>query len=176
MLAPPPFSGARAYGYYSAELRLLVHRFKFSGRRDLVALFSPLMLAAFADWYSRADFDLVVAVPLHPGRRRERGFNQAALLARTLARDLGLPISETALGRTRSTQAQSGLSDAQRRLNVRGAFAVRNRTAVQEKHLLLVDDVMTTGATVASASRALLEAGALRVSVLTLARVVAGEE
>lgn len=175
-VSSPSFSGARAFGYYTAGLRLLIHALKFSRRPDLASLLGPLLTATFLEWWTCEDFDLIVPVPLHPSRRRERGFNQATFLARVLSRALAVPMSERALLRIRQTPAQVGLSDARRRLNVRGAFEVGDSQKVSAKRILLVDDVMTTGATVASAARALLKCGARRVSVLTLARAVTGLE
>jgi ComF family protein len=172
----PPFSGARSFGYYRAELSRLVQGLKFEGRKNLSGLLSPLMAQAFVTSWDRSQVDLVVPVPLHPKRRRERGFNQAAILASGLARLTGIPCCERALMRVSPTAPQVGLSDSERERNVRGAFSCRRKELVAGKKLLLVDDVMTTGATVRSACESLREAGALRVSVLTLARAVPGIE
>ncbi len=175
-LETPPYSGARSFGFYRGELSRLVRGLKFDGRRNLVGLLSPLLARAFVRSWDRSQIDLIVPVPLHPSRRRERGFNQAAVLARHLARMLAIPLSEEALRRVCRTLPQVGLTDAERKKNVRGAFLCRRRELVDGRRILLVDDVMTTGATVRSASTALLEGGALRVSVLTLARAVPGVE
>ena len=170
ILHPPPYSGARSFGYYAAELSRMVLALKFQGRRNLVGLLAPLLTSTFLACWERAEFDLVVPVPLHSKRRRERGFNQAALLGKALATYISVSFEEHALARTRPTPPQVGLTDAERLLNVRGAFRCDNKAAGGGKRLLLVDDVMTTGATVASAAQTLLAAGALRVSVLTVAR------
>jgi ComF family protein len=169
-LEMPPFSGARAFGYYTEELSGLIQAFKFHGRRNLVGLLTPLMAETFFESWNREDFDVVVPVPLHPRRRRERGYNQSELLAKALARQIALPCMP-GLVRTRPTTPQVGLSDSQRRENVRQAFQCRDSKRILSKRVLLIDDVMTTGATVSSAARALVEEGALRVSVLTVARV-----
>jgi competence protein ComFC len=169
----PSFSGARAFGYYMSELRQMIHSLKFRGRRDLSSLFAPLLASVFHEAWTREEVDLIVPVPLHPKRQRERTFNQAAVLARDLARLLALPYREHALSRVRYTPPQVGLSDAERLLNIRQAFVGRQELNAG-KRILLIDDVMTTGATVAGASQALLQAGARRVSVLTLARAVPG--
>jgi len=166
---PPPYSGARSFGYYSTELRQTIHELKFQGRRTLVRLLSPLLANVFFDSWQREDFDFLTNVPLHPSRRRERGFNQAELLSRALAEVVGLP-ERRALRRNALTQSQVGLSDAQRLENVRNVFSCARIDQVAGKRILLIDDVMTTGATVASASRTLIEAGAEKVSVLTVAR------
>ncbi len=176
ILDMPPYSGARSFGYYRGELSRLAQGLKFDGRRNLSGLLAPLLARAFVQSWDRKQIDLIVPVPLHPKRRRQRGFNQAAVLARSLARLLAIPLSEDALRRVRPTNPQVGLTDAERVSNVRGAFLCFRTDLVAGRKILLVDDVMTTGATVRSASQALLEGGALRVSVLTLARAVPGIE
>ena len=168
---PPPYSGARAFGYYSTEMRRAIHELKFEGRRPLVKLLAPLLADVFLESWQREDFDFITSVPLHPGRRRKRGFNQAELLSRSLARIIGLPELRT-LRRAAATRSQVGLSDAQRLENVRNAFICAHIDRAAGKRILLIDDVMTTGATAASASQALIDAGAEKVSVLTVVRAV----
>jgi len=170
----PLFTGARSFGYYTAELSRLIQGFKFDGRRNLAQLLAPLLAAALASTWSRSDFDLIIPVPLHPRRHRERGFNQSALLAARLAKYLVLPYSERALTRIRHTPPQVGLADAERLRNLSGAFRCGRPDLVARRRILLVDDVMTTGATAASASEALRVAGASSVAVLTVARAVPG--
>jgi competence protein ComFC len=114
---------------------------------------------------------VLVPVPLHPRRKRERGFNQAELLALEVGRRMHLPVAAAALVRRKDTEAQAGLSAAARRRNVRGAFAVRRRSAVAGKVVVLVDDVLTTGATAAACAGLLREAGAAEVRLLAVARV-----
>lgn len=170
---------ARAVGAYDGALRAIVHALKYEGRRSLAQPLAGLMCSRGADMLIGADW--VVPVPLHPSRRRERGFNQAA----DLARYLGIP-SLHALRRTRATATQTGLPAARRHRNVHGAFAValgRNRSAcghasVQKSGLegsivVLVDDVSTTGATLDACAQVLKEAAEVReVRALTAARVV----
>lgn len=170
ILKPPVYAGARSFGYYTGELGRLIRGLKFQNRRNLVELLASFLVGAFHDTWNGNSFDLVVPVPLHPVRRRDRGYNQAGLLARSLARRTGLPFNDRALIRGRSTLPQVGLTDSQRRANVRNAFRCVDSGRIIDRRILLIDDVMTTGATAASASRALMKAGALRVSVLTLAR------
>jgi ComF family protein len=170
VLYPPAYSGARSFGYYRGELAGLVHGLKFLERRNLVSILTPLLVETFFDNWDRNDFDLVIPVPLHPKRRRERGYNQSELLARSLSGCAGVPFDERMLKRIRATPSQVGLSDRQRRANVRKAFICSNPLQVAGRRILLVDDVLTTGATVSNASKALINSGALRVSVLTLAR------
>jgi ComF family protein len=115
-------------------------------------------------------FDMVVPMPLHWARQWRRGFNQSELLARVVAKRIGSPLMRV-IRRRRATPPQAGLSNAQRRTNVAGAFMVRKRALVKDRHILLVDDVMTTGATLSACAAVLKRAGAGRVTVLTLARV-----
>jgi ComF family protein len=176
MLTLPPFSGARAFGYYGSVLRRIIQALKFDGRRDLAVILAPLLASTFLELWSPADFDLVVPIPLHPRRERERGYNQAKLLAMPLGRIVGVPVNARALRRHRNTSPQVGLSDSDRAHNVKHAFGCARPALVRGRRILLIDDVMTTGSTMASACEALLEAGAQRVSALTLARVAAGWE
>ncbi|HET8550781.1 MAG TPA: ComF family protein [Bryobacteraceae bacterium] len=114
-------------------------------------------------------FDAIVPMPLHWMRRWQRGFNQAELLARGLVRPLGAPVLK-ALARARATRPQAGLTRAQRRANVSGSFRLRERAGLSGAHVLLVDDVMTTGATLSAAASVLKHAGARRVTAATVAR------
>jgi len=156
----------RAVGAYEGALRSIVHALKYEGRRSLAAPLAVLMRERGA--HVLAGADAVVPVPLHPSRRRERGFNQAA----DLARHLGLRVSP-ALRRVRATSAQTGLAAAQRHRNVRNAFApTRAAAALLDQTVVLVDDVSTTGATLEACARALKEAGIREVRALTAARVV----
>ena len=109
-------------------------------------------------------------MPLHPHRLRERGFNQALLLARALGRRRGLPVASRALVRRRATRAQPGLAAPERRRNLRDAFAVASPATVQSRHIVLVDDVLTTGATADACARVLVAAGAKRIDVYTVGR------
>ena len=176
ILCLPPYSGARAFGAYSSELSRIIQALKFGGRRNLAGLLAPLLASTLVESWPERGIDLIVPVPLHAKRRRERGYNQAALLSRPLAHLVGIPCCERALARVRSTSPQVGLSDVERARNLHHAFRCMCPALVEGMRVLLVDDVMTTGSTVASASEALIEGGALRVSVLTVARAAPGIE
>jgi ComF family protein len=158
-------------GPYEGSLRTLIHELKYRGRRRVAARLAELLLAAPRATAVFGAGSVLVPVPLHPRRRRERGFNQAELLARELAVRVGLVLSAAALVRRKDTPPQTGLSAAARRSNVEGAFAVRRRAQVAGRAVVLVDDVLTTGATARACVRVLREAGASEVRVVTAARV-----
>ena len=169
---PPPYTRARAVLRYSDASARLVHRFKYSDRMEAAPAFARWLLRAGADLLDGAD--MVVPVPLHRRRLFSRRFNQSAELSRAVARLSGLAYEPELLVRTRATRPQVGLTGDQRRRNVARAFAVREgaEARLRDRKIVLVDDVMTTGATAEACSRALLKAGAAEVSVLCLARVV----
>jgi ComF family protein len=158
------FDAAYAFGAYEGVLRDLVHLYKYGRIKTLARPLTGLLAQALP---RDEAFDAAVPVPLYWRRRLQRGFNQAELLARGLARRTGIPVVK-ALGRLRATPTQAGLSNSARRQNVTRAFRSRN---VQGKRILLIDDVMTTGATASSCAPALKQAGAKRVVLLTVARV-----
>lgn len=142
---------------------------KFKGMFALAGPLAALMVESWPSWKHQPD--LVIPIPLHPEREKERGYNQAALLSREICRQLELESDEAALRRIRHTRPQVGLDRAQRRENVRGAFAAK-KARVSGRHLLLVDDVCTTGATLGAAAEALLDRGANSVSGYCIARPV----
>ena len=158
-------SSARAAGLHVGSLRAIVHALKYDGRRSVAAPLAALMRATAADLVARCD--VAVPVPLHPARRRERGFNQAD----DLAQHVGLPVVR-ALRRTRHTATQTALPASERHANVKGAFAATRRVVgLQGKTVLLVDDVRTTGATLEACASALRARGVRDVCALTAARV-----
>jgi len=169
----PRFVIARSAGVYEGSLRTILHAFKYEGRRLLAAPLGRLMRDAGSDVLAGAD--AVVPVPLHPIRAWQRGFNQAD----DLACQLGLPVWR-ALRRCRHGPPQAALPAARRHANVRTAYApswrfrYRSTRARPPSIVILVDDVMTTGATVEACSRVLMEGGVRSVRVLTVARAVAG--
>jgi len=170
---PPAFHRARAACAYADVARRLVLAFKHGGRTELAPLLAEFCVWAGGDLLAACD--LVVPVPLHRLRLWWRGFNQALLLAAALARRSGRPLLRDALLRIRRTPSQQGLGAAARRRNITpAAFTVhpRRRALLEGRAVLLVDDVLTTGATLEACARTLLRAGANRVDVLVFARVV----
>jgi len=175
----PAFDGARSFGLYTGTLRQAILRMKFGADERLAARLGELLAAPWHSLPAADEFDssIIVPVPLHRSRRRERGFNQAewlaAGLARALARQNGRAapqVVSTCLRRKRATPPQTGLSVAARRENLRGAFEVIKPEVLRARRVVLVDDVMTTGATLSACARALKHAGAMQVVCLTLAR------
>ncbi len=164
---PPPFERAWAPFEHDGAMARAVHRLKYEDRPDLSRPLGRLLAAAARDELERLPGALV-PVPLHVSRFRERKFDQAALLAVALGEVTGRAVEETWLSRTRATPRQVGLSDTAREENVAGAFLASPAANAQD--VVLVDDVFTTGATAKEAARALRQAGARRVWVLTLAR------
>ena len=163
------FDQVYSYGAYEGTLRTLIHLFKFEGVRPLASKFGELLALAVP---REEHFDAIVPMPLHWRRRWQRGFNQSELLAQEIARRWHAPVVK-AIRRKRATAPQAGLTSAQRRDNVRAAFEPRAGAAKKSLdglRVLLVDDVLTTGATASACARALKRAGAAHVSLLALAR------
>lgn len=168
---PPAYRRARAVAHYSGIMRDLIYQLKYADRHDARALFGRWLTEAAGELTREAD--IVVPVPLTRLRLLSRRFNQAAILARELSRRIGVPIDPHVLRRVRRTRSQVGLTHDQRRSNVARAFAVSKRRAdrVRGRRVLLVDDVITTGATADACARALLKAGAEHVDVVALGLV-----
>jgi len=164
------FAKARALAHYEGIIPEVISRYKYRGDSRLARSLGDLLAGYEESDFSFRDYRLVVPVPLHPRRLRRRGFNQSLLLARRISRQYSLPLDFTSLRRIRATVPQTELSAAERRKNIRGAFAVLRPQAVAKKDILLIDDVFTTGATVEECAKVLLKAGADRVDVLTFAR------
>jgi ComF family protein len=160
--------GFAAAFLYGGAIARSITRFKYEGRSDLARPLSAL-LRRVAPRLGATGIELVIPVPLHPLRLAERGYNQAALLARPLARDLGASFAPLALRRTRDTAQQATLARADRLRNVENVFAVREPRAIEGRRVLLVDDVRTTGATLRECMRVVMSAGARDVSAAALA-------
>ena len=169
---PPAYHRARAAVRYDDVARALVHALKYGDRLDLAPTMGRWM--ARAGRTLLADTDALVPVPLHWRRLWARRFNQSALLAKAIAAESGIAVAGDTLKRVKATTQQVGLTRAERALNVQGAFAVsaEGKAAVVGRSLVLIDDVLTSGATVDACARALLRAGARSVDVMVFARVV----
>ena len=161
------FDDAYSFGFYQDELRQLVQLFKYSKIQTLAAPLGRLLALALPRGLR---FDVIVPMPMHWRKRWQRGFNQAELLAREIARRTNLPV-RNAVKRVHQKSVQAGLTNAKRRANVAGAFRPRRGKTLEGKRVLLIDDVMTTGATASACAKALKRAGAARVTLLTVARV-----
>src|SRR5947199_2869258 len=167
---PPAYQRARAAVRYDDVAAKLVHALKYGDRLDLAPLLGGWMVGAGKELFESAD--ALVPVPLHWRRLWARRFNQSAALATIVSQLTGIPVEREALARIKPTIQQVGLSASERALNVQGAFAVKDRSRVAGRQLVLIDDVLTSGATLDACARALNRAGAAAVDVLVFARVV----
>lgn len=168
-LHPPAFACAISPFLYEGLVRTLIQALKYQGRLCILGLLNRLLAEAIPPRLAATRLDGVVPVPLHPRRHRERTFNQSERLARGLARHLHLPLRTDLLRRASPTLPQAQLQRGERRANVRSAFASRPDRPIRGAHLLLVDDVFTTGATADACARTLRRAGAASVTVVTFA-------
>jgi ComF family protein len=177
-MAPPQFERAVAYGPYQDLMKAAIHALKYDRLEPAARGLGRMLAQAIAQLADEAPAEmLVVPVPLHRSKHAERGFNQARSLAvhaiealRKTHPDWQLTLASTTLMRLRATQSQAGLTSRQRRINVRGAFTVPDPGVVALKHVLVIDDIFTTGSTARAAAKALMGAGAASVWVATLAR------
>lgn len=178
-----PFFAARSCGVFSKTLMELIHAYKYNGRTRLAKPLSALLFQLFIGYDGFNDIDIVIPVPLHRHRLRERGFNQAYMMVmlwpglnksgkfKTGFR-AGFRINSSALVRKKKTESQTGLGRNDRIKNIKGAFSVKRPEAITDKNILVVDDVYTTGSTVSECASTLMKAGAAGAWVLTLARAV----
>ncbi len=173
------FTRARSTGIYDGSLLALIHQFKYSGRSGLARPLGEMLCHTYARYWEVGDIDWIVPIPLHPRKLRRRGFNQSfQLLAKWPQYFSGkngghqVAIKADLLRRVRWTAPQTGLGRRERQSNIKGAFSLADGAHVENRSVLLVDDVYTTGATVTECARVLLTEGADRVDVLTLARAI----
>lgn len=170
---PPVFEQLRSYSIYDGSLRRAIHQLKYENDLPLADTLCRFLISLFAE--QNWQVNLICPVPLSQQRLRQRGYNQSALLAQILGWAVSIPCSKKALYRIRETRSQVGLNAQQRRENVRGAFRAIP-SIVQNKTVLLVDDIATTSATLSACAEALKIAGAFKVYALTLARTVQVEQ
>lgn len=166
-----PWSRGASLGPFEGSLRAAIHALKYDGRQSLARTLASCLVTATATSAVLDGASLLVPVPLHPKKEAARGFNQSALLAEAIARASAVGCEPSALTRRRDDPAQAGLSASARRQNVAGAFALSRRRAIAGKVAVLVDDVVTTGATATACAAVLRLGGASEVRLLTLARV-----
>ena len=177
-LAPPPFVRAVSYGVYEGRMREAIHALKYDRLHSAARDLGCLLANAIAQLAAEAPAEmLVIPVPLHRSKYAQRGFNQSRSLAAAALEFLHvshpqwqLTLAPSTLKRLRATESQAGLAPRERRINVRGAFSVSDPSKVTARNILLVDDILTTGATARAAAQTLLKAGAASVWVATLAR------
>lgn len=169
-LYPGSFLSARfSLWEYSPEVERLVHLMKYERRPVLAHIMGQKVGILCASFLGSAEAGIVIPIPLHRARLRERGYNQSEILSRAISQETGWPVVKDALVRARPTRVQARLSRKERLANVRGAFAVRREEALRGRTCLLVDDVVTTGSTANECARILLEAGATEVILVTVA-------
>jgi ComF family protein len=180
LTSPMYFEKARAAGIYSGTLMTLIHRFKYQKKLQLALPFQQILIHAWLHNFDLNSRIIVVPIPLHLGRLRSRGFNQAHLMVnrwnemldQAQIRYAGIKIVPDLLIRKKKTMPQTGLSKSRREQNIRDAFEVTGPSFIKDQRVLLVDDVYTTGSTANECARVLKGAGAFRVDVLTLARTM----
>ncbi|MBU4372767.1 MAG: ComF family protein [Proteobacteria bacterium] len=172
LITERPYAVARSVGRYEETLLTAIHRFKYRGKTGIGDLLSRIMADFAGKTWEMKVFERILPVPLHRRRLRERGFNQAVILARGLSTRFNIPLDFTVLRRNIFTPPQVGLDRKERSANVQGAFTVTHPERIVGRRLLLVDDVYTTGSTLTECARVLIRAKAEAVAVLTMARAV----
>ena len=166
------FDVARAWAPFRDSVKEIIHQLKYGCHPSLARPLAVRLADAYETHRHRLQADWLIPVPLHPARKRERGFNQSGEMARHFSRIAGIPLAQHWLLRTRPTKVQAGLTRRERRRNVSGAFEMSRSARVSGKTVLIIDDVFTTGATLNECARILRQNGAARVAVLTVARVI----
>ena len=175
-ISPPRYGKLRSIAFYQTTLQQAIHLFKFEKKRVLAQHLIQLINARMPTDCSMADYDFVLPIPIHKKRLRERGFNQATLLANGIVEAEGVPVLTDMLVRKRHTVAQSSLDREARQQNIIGAFGVCNPEVIRGKRLLIIDDVFTTGATIREVVSELWTADPAEIDVLTLARTLDPEK
>lgn len=164
------FKHASSFAYFTKDgiLQELLHELKYKNNKEAGTLLAKRFAITLkkTDWIK--EIDLIIPVPLHPKKQNQRGFNQSELLANIMAQELGIPVQNTSLKRVVNTDSQTHKSRAERAQNMDGAFKVEDPINLSSKHILLLDDVLTTGATIEACVKALQSVKDLRVSIITL--------
>jgi len=175
-LSSPRAFGIARYGFsYEEALRIAILRFKYYGVLSLGPTLAALLVDAFDRHFDRQAYDLIVPMPIHSRRVVQRGFNQAVVLADGLSAAVGIPVDRTSFRKVKDTPPQVGLTESQRAANLRGSFAISRPGRLNGRRILLVDDVSTTGSTIAHATRTISRADPAKLDVLVLAlRVPSG--
>ena len=168
----PYFSLARAVASYETLILDAIHQFKYGRNISTGAVLASFMAEFNFPDFDFTDYSLIIPVPLHIRRLRERGFNQALILAKPIGKKYRIPVNFSLLKRRKFTLTQTGLDKKEREKNMKGAFTVIDNAKIKGKNIILIDDVYTTGATINQCTKTLIQAGAGKVAVLTLARVL----
>jgi len=165
---------ASSFCYYRKEGRVqnLIHQFKYRGKKEIGSFIGKLYGLSLKDIESFYDIDMIVPVPLHPGKLRKRGYNQSELFGHGLSESLEIPIDKTSLVRTQASSTQTKKSRYKRWENVESIFSVKSPENLKGSHILLVDDVVTTGSTLEACAQVLLQVEGVKVSVVTMAYAV----
>lgn len=166
---PAKFSASLLYFIDSGQVRAMLHKLKYQNRPDVGVYLGMLLAQKFAaqDWFR--SIDAIVPIPLHPAKKAKRGYNQSECIAEGIAHYSGKPVLRKAVIRTRNTSSQTDKNRKERADNVANAFLLRRRKQIEGKHILLVDDVLTTGATLASCGRSILDMADCTLSIATIA-------
>jgi ComF family protein len=172
IIHPPPFSAARAATIYNGHVQEMIHRFKYQNQVHLRRPLSLLTARHLSSFITHHQPEIVIPVPLHRKRLKDRGFNQALLIAESISTICTTPLIRHNLRRIRWTEPQISLKAEERASNLRGAFALHDSSAIKGKKVLLIDDVFTTGSTVIECAKTLKQGGAKEVVVITVARAV----
>lgn len=168
------FNRARSVFVYEPPICHLITSLKYDGKRYLAEVFASLMETVYFSSFFNSE--VIVYPPMSEERLKERGYNQAELLAKELSLRIGVPVADNAFKKVKETARQATLDATRRRINLSGSFAIKDKTAIKGKRVLLIDDVMTTGATVETLSHLMIKHGALSIDVLTVASVAKGIE
>jgi competence protein ComFC len=171
LIKKPYYDKARAVAGFETVILDAIHKFKYGRSISTGSSLSSFMANFSFPNFDFSEYSLLIPVPLHIKRLRDRGFNQSLLLARAIGKKHKLPVNFSLLKRSKFTLTQTGLNKAEREINIKGAFVVADRKKAAGENIILIDDVFTTGATINECARVLLKAGAQKVAVLTLSRV-----